>query len=47
MKEFDVRVPHESETCEPCIYGKAHKLTFRHREKCSKPGELISAIDMQ
>lgn len=28
--------------CEPCIYGKAHRLSFGIRKKTTKPGELMS-----
>ncbi|GFS33899.1 retrovirus-related pol polyprotein from transposon tnt 1-94 [Trichonephila inaurata madagascariensis] len=32
----------DKELCEPCTYGKAHRLSLSTREKASKPGELIS-----
>lgn len=40
--EVSLKLPLVTETCEPCIYGKAHKLPFGHRRKCTKPGELMS-----
>lgn len=42
-KEFNINVPLEKTLCEPCIYGKAHRLPFGHRDKAKKPGELVSA----
>ncbi|GFY42021.1 retrovirus-related pol polyprotein from transposon tnt 1-94 [Trichonephila inaurata madagascariensis] len=33
----------DKELCEPCIYGKAHRLSFDTRKKPSEPGELIFA----
>lgn len=32
----------EKKLCEPCIYGKAHRLPFGRRETVSKAGELVS-----
>ena len=42
-KDLGIEVRLEKEFCEPCVYGKAHRLPFGHREKTSKVGELISA----
>lgn len=42
-RELGISVPLEKAFCEPCIYGKAHRLPFGQREKTTKPGELISA----
>lgn len=33
----------EIKTCEPCIYGMAHRLPFRIRNPQNVAGELISA----
>lgn len=41
-KELDIKVSLNTELCEPCIYGKAHRLPFGTRKKTSKPGELMS-----
>lgn len=43
QKEMGISVPLEKDLCEPCVYGKAHRLPFGHREKASNPGELVSA----
>lgn len=43
LKELGIEVRLEKELCEPCVYGKAHRLSFGHREKASRAGELISA----
>ena len=40
-REFNVTVKMDSELCEGCIYGKAHRLPFGTREKTTKPGERI------
>ncbi|GFV84632.1 retrovirus-related Pol polyprotein from transposon TNT 1-94 [Trichonephila clavipes] len=42
-KELGIHIKLDKELCEPCIYGKAHRLSFGTREKASEPGELISA----
>lgn len=42
-KELGISVSLDKEVCEPCVYGKAHRLSFGTRKKVSKPGELISA----
>lgn len=41
-RDFNIEVKLNEEICEPCTYGKAHRLPFGTREKSSKPGELIS-----
>ncbi|KAF2894934.1 hypothetical protein ILUMI_11242 [Ignelater luminosus] len=43
QREMGINVPLEKDLCEPCVYGKAHKLPFGHRKSASKPGELVSA----
>ena len=40
--ELNTKVKLEQTICEPCIYGKAHRLPFGTRRKATKPGELIS-----
>ena len=40
-KHLDVNVKLDSEVCEGCIYGKAHRLPFGTRNRASRPGELI------
>ncbi|GFT29855.1 retrovirus-related Pol polyprotein from transposon TNT 1-94 [Trichonephila clavipes] len=42
-KELGIHIKLDKKLCEPCIYGKAHRLSFGTREKASEPGELISA----
>ncbi|GFY29308.1 retrovirus-related Pol polyprotein from transposon TNT 1-94 [Trichonephila clavipes] len=42
-KELGIHIKLDKELCEPCIYGKAHRLSFGTGEKASEPGELISA----
>lgn len=42
-KELGIYVNMDKEICEPCIYGKAHRLPFGTRKKAFRPGELISA----
>lgn len=41
-RQQGVKVKLQREICEPCIFGKAHRLPFGTREKTEKPGELIS-----
>lgn len=41
-QEMGIKVSVQDELCEACIFGKSHRLSFGSREKCSKPGELIS-----
>jgi len=43
QEEFDIKVDVSNETCEACMYGKAHKLKFGTRERATTPGELIHA----
>ncbi|GFW40268.1 retrovirus-related Pol polyprotein from transposon TNT 1-94 [Trichonephila clavipes] len=42
-KELGIHIKLDKELCEPCIYGKAHRLSFGTRENASESGELISA----
>jgi len=42
-KELDLKVKLDNKICEPCVYGKAHRLPFGTRKPASAPGELISA----
>ncbi|GFT49467.1 copia protein [Trichonephila clavipes] len=42
-KELGIHIKLDKELCEPCIYGKAHRLSFGTGGKASEPGELISA----
>lgn len=41
-RELGIKVKLEKEVCEPCMYGKSHRLSFGTRIKATKPGELIS-----
>ena len=41
--EFDIKVEVDTETCEGCMYGKAHRQKFGTRERATAPGELIHA----
>jgi len=43
QEEFDIKVDVNNETCEACMYGKAHKLKFGTRERATTPEELIHA----
>ncbi|KAF2892605.1 hypothetical protein ILUMI_13569 [Ignelater luminosus] len=43
QKEIGIHMPLEKHFCEPCIYGKAQRLPFGHREETSKPGDLVLA----
>ena len=43
QEEFDIKVNVNNETCEACMYGKAHRLKFGTRERATAPGELIHA----
>ena len=40
-RELGIKVRADNETCEGCIYGKAHKLKFGTRVRATAPGELI------
>ena len=41
-KELGIIVKVVREICEPCVYGKAHRLPFGTRKKSTRPGELFS-----
>lgn len=41
-KELGIEVKCDAEICEPCIYGKSHRLPFGRRKDTSEPGELMS-----
>lgn len=41
-KELGISVKLVRDICEPCIFGKAHRLPFGTRLKATKPGELFS-----
>lgn len=41
-REMGIEVKLESSFCEPCIFGKAHRLPFGTRKTALKPGELMS-----
>lgn len=41
-KELGRHIKLDTELCEPCIYGKAHRLPFGTRKQTEMPGELIS-----
>lgn len=40
-RELNITVEMDSELCEGCIYGKAHRLPFGTRKKATEPGERI------
>lgn len=40
-KELQINVGLDTELCEECIYGKAHRLPFGTKKRAMKPGELI------
>lgn len=40
-RELGLDLPLDKETCEGCIYGKAHRLKFGTRTRASAPGELV------
>ena len=40
-RELGIKVRADNETCEGCIYGKAHRLKFGTRVRATPPGELI------
>jgi len=42
-RDFGIKVKLPREICEPCQFGKAHRLPFGTRLKTHKAGELISA----
>lgn len=41
-RELDLKVKLETAICEPCAYGKTHRLKFGQRKKATSPGELIT-----
>lgn len=41
-RELGISVKLDDQVCEPCIYGKAHRIPFGTRVKASSPGELIT-----
>lgn len=41
-EEFDLKVNLDKEPCEPCIYGKSHRLKFGNKPKATKVGDLVS-----
>ena len=42
-RELGISVKLERSLCEPCVYGKSHRLKFGRRKTSEKPGQLISA----
>jgi transposase InsO family protein len=42
-RELNMDVSLDSERCEGCIFGKAHRLRFGTRARATKPGEVIHA----
>jgi transposase InsO family protein len=40
-KELNIKVEMDSELCEGCMYGKAHRLPFGTRTKTTKAGERV------
>jgi hypothetical protein len=40
--ELGIDVKLVRDICEPCVFGKAHRLPFSTRVKTTKPGELFS-----
>lgn len=42
-REMNIDVDLDSEICEGCVYGKAHRLKFGTRVKATRPGERIHA----
>ena len=42
-KELNISVQLDTDLCESCIYGKAHRLKFGRRNAAVEPGELLSA----
>lgn len=40
-RELNINVEMDSELCEGCIYGKAHRLPFGTRSRATEPGERI------
>lgn len=42
-KELNININLDKEICEPCIYGKSHRMPFGRRHRTNAPGELLSA----
>jgi transposase InsO family protein len=42
-EEFGIKVEVDHDTCEGCMYGKAHRLKFGTRERATAPGQLMHA----
>jgi len=42
-RELDIDVDIDTELCEGCVYGKAHRHQFGTRVRATKPGEVIHA----
>ena len=42
-RELDIDVDVDSELCEGCVYGKAHRHQFGTRVRATKPGEVVHA----
>lgn len=41
QKNLTINVKADSERCEGCVYGKAHRLRFGTRKRVTKQGMLI------
>lgn len=41
-KQLGVKLKSDSELCEPCVFGKSHRLPFGTRKQTTKPGQLIT-----
>ena len=42
-RELEIEVKLDRDLCEPCVYGKQHRLKFGTRRASTAPGELMSA----
>lgn len=42
-REYGISVKVDHDTCEGCMYGKAHRLKFGRRERATTPGQLMHA----
>lgn len=42
-REYGIKVEVDHDTCEGCMYGKAHRLKFGSRERATTPGQLMHA----
>lgn len=40
-RELGIKVSNDSDLCEGCVYGKAHRLQFGERKRATFPGEVI------